>query len=65
MNSVLLVLFSLILILMIMLKNTLTELKKYAKTIENYKSILHKCRKYVISGSPLRKEIDHILKDFK
>ena len=60
-NSVLVILFSLILILMIMLKNTLTELKKYTKEIENYNCILHKCRKYIISGSSLRKEIDNIL----
>lgn len=57
----------LILVLMIMLKNTLTEIKKLKNDIEYlntyYKSLLKKCKKYLLPKSELRNTIDNILKE--
>lgn len=59
-DSVFLVLFSIKLILMIMLKNTLTRLKFLQKENYLYVELLKSTRKYILPNTPLRKQIDEI-----
>jgi hypothetical protein len=63
MNTALFVIFSIKLILMIMLKNTLNRIKFLENKNAEYIKLLSMTRKYILPNTPLRKSIDSLFSE--